>query len=235
MSSRTRYYNRYTPYRSSVATRARRQQRAADQQRDSTTVVINSNYSFDCGQTMNQIYMDRGDEGWYDTGCAAINIYDILRKSDYFNDFSKLYDQFKVDNIRARIIATNWATSKEESSTEKINEIIKARSYVIVTAWDRSGVSLDDIVRDPEWNNNDPTKKKFQVTIGKKIESYSSAKTKHLGPGNSYEITRYLYPSTLVEKSQFVSTSDLRQQYIRDNSEYFEYREFKWVNGVNKQ
>ena len=226
MSSRTRYYNRYVPYRSGVAQRARRQQRAADQQRDSTTVVINSNISFDCGQTMAQIYMDRGDDGWYDTGCAAINVYDVLRKSDYFIDFSRLYDQFKIDNIRARIIATNWATSRDESSTEKINEIIKSRSYIIVTAWDRSGVSKSDIVLDPEWDSDDITKKKMYVTIGKKIDSYSSAKTKHLGPGNAYEIVRQLYPENNFEKSMYLSTNSLKKQQYRTNTNNFAYNCF---------
>ena len=112
MSSRTRYYNRYRPYRSSLSGRATRQQRAADQQRDTTNVVINTNYSFDCGQTMNQIYMDRGDDGWFDTGCAAINIYDILRRSTYFSDFSKMYDQFRVNNIRCYNFCTNIIYSK---------------------------------------------------------------------------------------------------------------------------
>jgi len=226
MSSRTRYYNRYTPYRSGVAGRARRQQRAADQQRDSTTVVINTNYSFDCGQTMSQIYMDRGNDGWFDTGCAAINVYDMLRKSDYFTDFSTLYDQFKVDNVRAKIIATNWATSRDESSTEKINEIIKSRSYIIVTAWDRSGVSADDIVKDANWDSDEVTNKKFYVTIGKKIDTYSSAKTKHLGPGNAYEIVRQLYPENVYERSAYISTSLMRGQQVRTNTNFFAYNCF---------
>lgn len=226
MSSRTRFYSRYRPYRSSAATRARRQQRAANQQRDSNTVVINTNYSFDCGQTMSQIYMDRGDEGWFDTGCCAINIYDILRKSEYFSEFNGLYDQFKIDNIRARIIATNWATSREESSTEKINEIIKSRSYVIVTAWDRSGVSESDIVKDVNWDSNDPTGKKFYVSIGKKIDTYSSAKTKHLGPGNAYEIVRQLYPENNYERSAYISTSLMKGQQVRTNTNFFAYNCF---------
>lgn len=226
MSSRTRYYNRYTPYRSGVAGRARRQQRAADQQRDSTTVVVNTNYSFDCGQTMSQIFMDRGNDGWFDTGCCAINIYDMLRKSEYFAEFSSLYDQFKVDNIRAKIIATNWATSRDESSTEKINEIIKSRSYVIVTAWDRSGVSESDIVKDAKWDDNDVTNKKFYVSIGKKIDTYSSAKTKHLGPGNAYEIVRQLYPENAYERSAYISTALMKGQQIRTNTNFFAYNCF---------
>lgn len=225
MSSRTRYYNRYRPYRSGVAARASRQQRAADQQRDSTTVVINTNTSFDCGQTMNEIYAQRGDEGWYDTGCMAINIYDVLKSSEYFQSFSPLYDQVKIDNVRAKIIATNWATSREANDEQKINEIIKARSYVIVTAWDRSGISKDQIKFDENWENG-IINKKFYCTIGKNIDSYSSAKTKHLGPGNAYEIVRQLYPENAYERSQFVSTSLLKSQQRRVNTEFFPYNCF---------
>lgn len=225
MSSRTRYFNRYTPYRSSIAQRAKRQQRAADQQRDSTTVVINTNVSFDCGQTMNEIYSQRGDDGWFDTGCMAINIYDVLKSSDYFQSFSALYDQVKIDNVRARIIATNWATSRDADDTQRINEIIKARSYVIVTAWDRSGISRDQVRFDEKWNES-VENKKFYCTIGKAIDTYSSAKTKHLGPGNAYEIVRQLYPENSYERSQFVNTSLLKSQQKRVNTEYFPYNCF---------
>lgn len=222
MSSRTRYYNRYRPYRAGIAQRARRKQRTADQQRDTTDVVINVDYAFDCGQTMNQIYLDRGDDGWFDTGCAAINIYDILRKSTYFSDFSKMYDQFKINNIKARIIATNWATSREESNTDEINEIIKSRSYIIVTAWDRSGLSKDQVELRADWNDS-ITNHKFYTKIGKGITTYSSAKTKHLGPGNAYEIIRQLYPENLYEKSQFISTALLKGQYNKTNTDNFAY------------
>lgn len=225
MSSRTRYYNRYRPYRSTLAGRASRQQRAADQQRDSTTVIINTNTSFDCGQTMNEIYTQRGDNGWFDTGCMAINIYDVLKSSEYFQSFSPLYDQVKIDNVRAKIIATNWATSREANDEQKINEIIKARSYVIVTAWDRSGISKDQIRFDENWNAG-VQNRKFYCTIGKNIDSYSSAKTKHLGPGNAYEIVRQLYPENALERSQFVSTSLLKSQQKRVNTEFFPYNCF---------
>jgi len=225
MSSRTRFYNRYRPYRSSIASRTRNQQRAADQQRDSTTVVINTNMSFDCGQTMNEIYMNKGDDGWFDTGCMAINIYDILRNSDFYNSYSNLYDQVKIDNVRAKIIATNWATSQGAGDTEKINEIIKAKSYVIVTAWDRSGISRNQIVFDEKWNDA-VENKKFYLKIGKDIASYSSAKTKHLGPGNAYEIVRQLYPQNEIERWQYVNTSMIKKQQTRVNTEYFPYNCF---------
>lgn len=225
MSSRTRFYNRYRPYRSNIASRARNQQRAADQQRDSTTVVINANTSFDCGQTINEIYTNKGDDGWFDTGCMAINIYDVLRNSEYFQNFSPLYDQVKIDNVRARIIATNWATSGAANDNEKINEIIKAKSYVIVTAWDRSGISKDQVVFDDKWDET-VENKKFYLKIGKDITTYSSAKTKHLGPGNAYEIVRQLYPENLMEKTQYVNTSLLKRQQVRVNTEYFPYNCF---------
>ena len=111
-----RYRKRYRPYRSSLRKRARGNQRAANQQRDSTNVIVNTNYSFACGQTMDDPFGNNNMDDFVDSGCAAINIYDVLRKSDYFNQFSTLYDQFKVDNIRAKIVATNWVTSKDNDN-----------------------------------------------------------------------------------------------------------------------
>ena len=153
MSYRYRNYGQFRPYGSNR--RAKGNRIAANQQRDTTTVVINTNVSFDCGQTMVEIFNDRGDKGWFDTGCAAINVYDVLRKSDYFNQFSSIYDQVKIESIKAKIIATNWATSKEESQAEEINEVIKAKSYIIVTAWDRSCLGSDQVVYGPKWEYED--------------------------------------------------------------------------------
>lgn len=255
MSYRTRSA-RYRPYRSSMRRRAYGNQRAADQQRDSMQVTINQNISFDCGQNMYDYGGSLNTDEFADTGCAAINIYDVLRKSDYFIQFSEMYDQIKIENIRAKIIATNWATSKEESSTEKINEIVKSRSYIIVTAWDRTGLSPEQIIKDPYWGkeignpNFDPTKPdgpdnprliispfnyRFWTKISRSITSYSSAKTKHLGPGNAYEIVRQLYPENNWEKSQFVSTKLLIPQYDRSNDAAFTYNCFyRTVGGTLK-
>ena len=61
------------------------------------------------------------------------------------------------------------------------------------------------------------------------ITTYSSALTKHLGPGSSYEIVRQLYPSSIKEKEYFISTSLLKRQYNRSNQEGFKYRLYQNV------
>lgn len=235
-----RYRKRYRPYRSSLRKRARGNQRAANQQRDSTNVIVNTNYSFACGQTMDDPFGNNNIDDFVDSGCAAINIYDVLRKSDYFNQFSTLYDQFKIDNIRAKIVATNWVTSKDnDNSTDRVNENVRSKSYVIVTAWDRSGLSPSQI-KIKEWTN-DPKTHIFTTNIGKSITSYGSAKTKHLGPGNAYEIVRQLYPENAYERSQYISTKLLVPQQTRLNNEDFTYNCYYYrklnppVNGENKQ
>lgn len=221
MNSR-RYRKRYRPYRSSLRKRARGNQRAANQQRDSTNIVVNTNYSFACGQTMDDPIGNNNVNDFVDSGCAAINIYDVLRKSSYFNQFSTLYDQFKIENIRAKIVATNWVTSKDtDSNNNKVSEIVRSKSYVIVTAWDRSGLSPSQIKKE-EWTD-DPESHIFTTSIGRNITSYGSAKTKHLGPGNAYEIVRQLYPENAYEKSQFISTKLLVPQQTRLNNYDFTY------------
>lgn len=230
------YSNRYTPY-SSARSRARGNQRAADQQRDSTQVTLNKSINVSCGQTFTYIQSPEYEEdiidpeefvGWKDTGCAAINIYDVLRRSEFYDSYSSMYDQVRIDSITAKITALSWVNGVNSGVDNAVSEYLTPRSLTVVTAWDRSG--LDGSQMYSTLKDGNPI---FYCTVSKDITTYSSAKTKHLGPGTSYEITRYLYPSTIVEKSQFVSTTDLRQQYVRDNSEFFEYREFKWINGVN--
>ena len=59
------------------------------------------------------------------------------------------------------------------------------------------------------------------------IDTYSSAQTKHLGPGNAFQIVRYLYPQSSVEKNQFISTSLFKKQYSYANREDYRYIFYK--------
>ena len=65
--------------------------------------------------------------------------------------------------------------------------------------------------------------------IGSDITTYSSAMTKSLGPGNAYQIVRQLYPSSIMEKSQYVNTNDLKVQGIHYGSEN-KYVTTEWRN-----
>lgn len=266
--------SRFRPYRSSISFRSRGKSKAANNQRDTTTVVIKTNCSFACGQTyynidpyvsgdvrlvdpvqnIYEIIEDKAEikSNWIDSGCCAINIYDILRKSEMYNVYSAMYDQFKIDNVRAKIIATNWVNNSKEKVDDSLSEYVGGKSYIIVTAWDRNGLNEDQIRYNIlpgsyEWNHpqgnyitlidgrNYPTydnakKRRIWTTIGKKILSYSSAMTKHLGPGNAYEIVRQLYPQTIIEKDQYLSCKSLIPQYVRVTDGGYPY--LLWRNVV---
>ena len=98
-------YNNRKRYSSGLVSRAKRNQLAADQQRDSAVVTINQNIEISCGENMVNVHGDLGNlNDFYDTGTAAISIYDILRRNKYFTNYSKLYDQVKIDCVKAKII-----------------------------------------------------------------------------------------------------------------------------------
>ncbi|KAG4089819.1 hypothetical protein H8356DRAFT_955936 [Neocallimastix lanati (nom. inval.)] len=191
----------------------------ADQQRDSTNVIINCNKSFSCGQTYNEVTLDVSDnnEGIYenkfiDSGTLAVNIYDVLLNTEYYQNYSEIYDQFKINAIKVKITPVVWATSRD-SNPEKGYSL--PRSLMVITTLDRSGLDESQFIKDMRGD-------RYCIIAGS-IENYSSAITKHLGPGSSEGITRMLYPSTSQEKSQYVSTRDLKGQYERLNREPYYY------------
>jgi len=220
--------NRYRPY-SSQKRRAIGNERAADNQTDSTTVTINSSIQVSCGQHGEWVekFEKVGDAEMelsysYDTGCAAINVYDVITKSLYFNNLAGLYDQVKIDNIKVDINAVNWPTN---SSNEDSNDdtYVFPKNLSVVTAWDRSGLDDNQFFTLHKGDAPLPKDNYGYCIIGRNIESYSSSQTRHLGSGSAYRITRYLYPKTLEEKSQYVATTLLRKQYRRENNEGYKY------------
>lgn len=236
---------------SNLSSRAKRQYRAADQQRDITQVVINSDVEITCGNTMVDTVGEGREEDFKNTGCAAINIFDVLRKGEFFNQFASLYDQIRIDCIRAKIQATSWTQNNNNNNQGDVGfaEYDTPRCYTICTAWDRSGLGEDQYIKkdrrvrwlEPVAVQNDQEEwiverherfkdvKDAYCVIGSNITSYSSAMTKNLGPGNAYQIVRQLYPSAILEKSQFVNTNDLKVQGIHYGPES-KYMTSEWRN-----
>ena len=224
------YRKRY--YGNSLVSRAKRQYKAADQQRDSTTIVVNHNIEFQCGETM--ICPDGADavrNNFIDSGTAAISVYDILRQNDYFENYRQMYDQVCINNVRVKIIGVNWTNSSRDGiDNGEIEEWKSPKSYIVVTAWDRTGLSRDqykiqsNVVQAAGQVVNC---RDLYTTIGRSITTYSSAITKHLGPGSAYEIVRQLYPQALTEKEQYVSCSLLKEQQIASNESKFKYRMYE--------
>lgn len=236
---------------SNLSSRAKRQYRAADQQRDITQVVINSEVEVTCGNTMVDIVGEGREEDFKNTGCAAINVFDVLRRGEFFEQFASLYDQVRIDCIRAKIQATSWTQNSNNNNQGDVGfaEYDTPRSYTICTAWDRSGLGDDQYIKkvrrvrwllpvavqndQEDWiverherftNVNDG-----YCVVGSNITSYSSVMTKSLGPGNAYQIVRQLYPSSVLEKSQFINTNDLKLQGIHHGPED-KYVTTEWRN-----
>lgn len=236
----------FRPY-SSLNRRSRGNMRAADQQRDSFNIVLRHKLNIAAGQTLDAIRIEKTDDTYdneilekdlvvvKNTGCAFINVFDVIRKSEYYQNISSLYDQIKINAIKVDVTAIDWPNSSNESEANEDGYVFP-KSLSVVTAWDRSGLGADQIqflystpnVEKPVYKDIDvdeefsdrflQSERKFYSIVGNKISSYSSSLIRHLGPGSNLRLTRYLYPENFNEKSQYVSTDSLKPQYEVDYS-----------------
>lgn len=417
MSSRYRYRRNFNNYSrrigasrrrpfssgsSSLVKRARGNMRAANNQNDVSNVVINLMHTVYAGTSAYFENHDAEDEAFahdypdadtlHHIGTCAVNIYDLLMKSDFFSSYSGMYDQFRINSIKVKVTPVQWSVfdqsrstsnliargSKYNPSTEAVQSIripsandyvvnpdfnpdeeedsmnprfivpgidvreynendpsgldpqnppvrlIHKYSYVpipqpkntpflnafpddikyianiragagnlgnggdgtfvdgiitaltqsksnqipietfekesyqypqaltVVTAWDRTGLNEAqlDLIENGEifWPVNDSTGEASRVdvddvlnneryvvcTIGDDISSYSSASTKQLVGGASFNLTRYLYPSSQQEKSTYYSTSSLIDQQNKNDIGGTHYLYRLVENGWNK-
>lgn len=149
----------------------------------------------------------------YNGGVGFVNVYEILRRSDYFNCYAPMYDQFKIDMVRVKVTPSNYPS--EEASNRYLS---KSSSYTVVTAWDRTGFSLDQFKKLPAdssaaVSNLNPEHYYLLMPPEVACTTYSSAMTKNINTGSSFNIIRYLYPSTQQENGQYISTKSLKRGY----------------------
>lgn len=269
----------------SVARRARGNARAANQQADSTDVVINLMHKTSAGCAA----LIDNEKIVAQIGTAAINIFDLLAKSEFFNCYAPMYDQFKITSIKVKVTPVQWNTFNQQVAlnngghlqnvaagdggnppehiryvSDKNDRYVYPQGLTVVTAWDRTGLDASQIyephfdkdpiatgvtVNDGTYvtshelqeqvleNNNDyvpfvseleESQTQLQqnyfawyTNIGDNITTYSSAQTKQLTGGSSFNLIRYLYPSTQQEKAQYFSTNDLVKKYTRDQDSYY--------------
>ena len=95
-----------------------------------------------------------------------------------------MYDQVKLNAIKVKITLLSADSSIYSSNANP----------VLVSAWDRNGVI----------RSNTPYEEPFKF-----VSSYGSAITRPLTVGANFGMTRYLYASTMAEKSQYVPTSKI--------------------------
>ena len=209
--------SRYRPYYSNMRSRSSGNQRAADQQRDICQVVLKSKVVRAGGQNYICIIPDAPleDDSWIDSGTIALNIYDVLMRAEFFKNYSNMYDQVRIDQVKVDITPSIWATSKDENNLPGYSI---PKSLTLVTAWDRTGLDDSQFIQSPIHGNN------YYCVIGKDIESYSSAVTKHLGSGNMFNVQRYIFPNTNQEREQFISVRDLRKQFTQSLADSYVYR-----------
>lgn len=145
-------------------------------------------------------------------GVRPINIYDLLRRSEFYQNYANMYDEFKIDRIKVKLLPTEWTVS----STSQYKNI------TVYTAWDRSGLSKEQVyikadvlqngdayLGSDEGGNTDG----IYCIIGEDITSYSSSESRTVNPNTNTSITRWLNPKTMAEKNQWLSTGLLKKWY----------------------
>lgn len=227
--SRRRYYrNRARAYRaygrssrstSSATRRAAGNYRAALQQRDQSSVNLSIPTSVSVtSKTINLTnpFLPDGVQNITisNGGIAAINIFDLLRKSTFYQSYANMYDQMKIDRIRIKLSPSNFLVSNKQGNYS---------SYTVVTAWDRSGLSDEQltVAADHQYSKtfgdgtNDANKAKgiYCLLSADDIATYSSAITKSVNSGANSSIVRTLYPRTTQEKGFYVNTADIDEWY----------------------
>lgn len=116
------------------------------------------------------------------TGSAGISIahWNELRLSTYFENYAPMYDQMKLDKIKVKVVGSQAAAIQTSSI-----------SPAVVMAFDRNGLNAGQ--------NLNPAA----------ISTYSSSQMKNWSLGNAFTMYQTIYPSTIMEKGQYIPTDSL--------------------------
>lgn len=207
-----RYYGRNRGYRRrnyyyKSGFKGKGQFKAAKQQADNASVVINVPTQVSCFNKITNLGTELAPDN-VEVGCYAMNIYDLLRKSEFYQSYSRMYDEFKIDNIKVKLIPVAFNVSQGGQNNTNYN------SLTVYTAWDRTGLSQEQVKLVAN-NVTTNTEKIGELTdtdglytaIGSNITTYSSSESRQVQPGTNTTITRWLAPKTMIEKAAWISTS----------------------------
>lgn len=242
---RRRGYSRYNNYygrryyrRNTTRAKSWGNMRAAKQQADQSTFTINIPSTLDASskkenKTINGIVTP------VVTGVYAMNIYDLMRRSEFYQSYAGMYDEFKIDRIKVKLLPTSFTVSTTDG---------KYTNVTVYTAWDRTGLSKDQILLDGITDRSaDGTVIGTQVgtndvfggiycIVGDDITTYSSSESRTVNPGTNTSIVRWLNPKTMAEKSQWLSTNLLQKwygNYDEERGRYYEIPTGKIVRNQN--
>ena len=212
-----RAYPRSYTYSSRSQRRAIGNYRAAQQQKDSTDVNLSIPSTCSVFNKDIQIPTKNGGFRTVNAGTYALNVWDLLRNSEFYQSYSNMYDQVKINRIRIKLTPKSYTISSDNSY----------KAFTICTAWDRTGLSAEQLtlvntqyITQQDGNdtaviignpgNSDGI---YVTTTAEDVATYSSAINKSLNPNTNTSIVRTIYPSSLAEKSTFVNTADLDNWY----------------------
>lgn len=206
-------YNPYKKYKSSSFKRIKGNAKASRQTKESMTVTIKLNHSFVAGYDSTNDY-----------GTAVIPIYEIIKKSPQFSSFAQLYDQVKINGIKTKLNVVD--------ATINATQITAIKTLNIVTAWDRTGISKDQVVFFSD-TATPPTEiarskwdataaKQFVYKIGKGIVNATGVNKSILNTFQRWSSNPFLYPSTIEEKGCYLSTGNFEDfvQSVNTNNHF---------------
>lgn len=216
---RNRGYRRRTVYfNRSIRSKSWGNMKAAKQQADQSTFTINIPSTCSCFLKTNSNDAITGNEDPKSMrGVYAMNIFEQLRKSSFYQSYANMYDEFKIDRIKVKLLPSSFTYTATAGNNENGGTY---KNVTIYTAWDRTGLNADQVQLNAsalstvatEIGKSDDSDGLY-TTIGSNITTYSSAESRIINPGANTSITRWLNPKTIVEKGQWISTSSLKKWY----------------------
>lgn len=235
-----RRYKRYyrNKYRSGYGKRSYGQFKAAKQQADQANFVMNIPTKASCQAVSRYLSSGRLPGDNYEIGTMALNIYDLLRKSEFYQSYANMYDEFKIDNIKVKLIPTKFNVTVGDTNGAGY------QSFTVYTAWDRTGLNSNQLFLSVNSDDNDGyigTGKNggrstgLYCTVGSDITTYSSAESRQVSVGQNSSIVRWLKPKTIQEKGQWISTSQLKPWYYYYNDNLSCYQKIPFSSRVSTE
>lgn len=198
------YYRKST----SIVKRAKGNITASKKQNDVADFTITFNHTF----PVTSFTDSTGTYSGY-----AMNIWDLLSKAPNFKAFQSMYDQVRINGIQIKL-----QTSNHTVNTGTANTI-----YNVFTAWDTDGMDKK-FIKPVVTENQDGSQNivGFRTGLGTAIATYGSSSKMQLNPFQRWSQNRSLYPSSMQEKTQFVSTDSVVDYHDAYNTltHYFEFK-----------
>lgn len=189
-----RYYRRRRPYYRRRVNRFRRKISRALKQRDCSRVIVSSK-----PETITETFIDMKDSSFMTRITPLAPLSRLLgskntsiklfnsKKLVSFSKFADLFDQFKINAVRAKISLISQPTSTG------------ANAIQVRTCLDHNGVSPEfSSALITQYNTPDNTNIKSANSL---FESYSSFYTRLMNQGDLYSIYKSFYPTGLQERA----------------------------------